>query len=234
MTFEELAQKLKQKLAEQAVSFFRFVDISQLSPKQNKGYPSAILFGIALTTGYLKEVASNLNYVKDMVANKQVKSDEFYLAEIKTDRIADEIAEYLTKLGYKAYSQSEDNVSQTGYYNQEQKTTPLPHKTIAGLAGLGWIGKHNLLVTPEYGSAISMCSVLTNAPLESVSLQPIISRCGDCQKCKDICVPNALKGNNWELGCSREDIVDVFKCTTCFNCVVHCPWTQKYIKKHKK
>ena len=36
------------------------------------------------------------------------------------------------------------------------------------LAGLGWIRKRNLLVTPDFGSAICMCSVLTNTPLRTV------------------------------------------------------------------
>lgn len=84
-----------------------------------------------------------------MISNNLVTKDEFYLEEIKVDRTADYIADFLTTKGYSAYSQSEDNINATGFYDKKTKSSPLPHKTIAGLAGLGWIGKHNLMVTPE-------------------------------------------------------------------------------------
>ncbi len=107
----------------------------------------------------------------------------------------------------------------------------MPHKTIALLAGLGWIGKHNLLVTQEFGSAICMCTVLTNAPIQTVLHTPSNSLCGDCNICKNICPANALKGTSWKIGTSRNAIVDVFECSPCLKCLALCPWTQKYMKK---
>jgi len=38
----------------------------------------------------------------------------------------------------------------------------MPQKTIATRAGLGWIGKTALLITPQFGSAIRLNSVLTD------------------------------------------------------------------------
>ncbi len=223
-------KELLNEIKKQKVDFVRFVDISHLTTEQNKGYPTAILIGITLSKEYLRKVASTPDYVEQMKVNRTIKDDEFHLTEIKTDKIADHLENYLGFRGFKAYSQSEDNILKTGYYDKEKKTTPLPHKTIAGLAGLGWIGKHNLLVTNEYGSAISMCSVLTNAPLESKRQEPLNPRCGNCNVCKEVCKANAIKGKIWNCGIAREKIVDVFLCTTCFQCVVQCPWTQKYIK----
>ena len=129
-------------------------------------------------------------------------------------------------------SQSEDNIYSTGFYNEKTKSTPLPHKTIAGLAGLGWIGKHNLLVTPEFGSAICMCTVLTDAPIEPVLHTPVNSQCGNCSICKDICSFKAIEGNTWNIRTSRDELVDVYKCNTCLRCLVFCPWTQIYMKKN--
>lgn len=211
------------------VDFIYFVDISHLTDKQSKGYSTAILFGIALSKDYLEKVAANPDYIEQLKTTKTIEDDEFHLTELKTDKIADHIEKFVVSKGFKAYSQSENNILETGYYDKENRKTPLPHKTIAGLAGLGWIGKHNLLVTKKYGSAISICSVLTNAPLDSKRQEPIVPLCGNCNICIGICKTNAIKGEIWECGIAREKIIDVFACTTCFQCVVQCPWTKKYI-----
>lgn len=227
-------KELLTEIQNHGVDFIHFVDISQLTDKQTKEYSTAILFGIALSKTYLEKVAANYDYVLQMKTNSKIENDEFHLAELKTNNLADNIENYIISKGFKAYSQSEDNIRKTGYYDDENKKTPLPHKTIAGLAGLGWIGKHNLLVTEKYGSAISMCSVLTNAHLESTKQQPLKPKCGDCNICSEICKSNAIKGEIWKLGIAREKIVNVFQCTTCFQCVVHCPWTKKYINGNSK
>jgi len=227
-------KELLTEIEKQGIDFIYFVDISHLTHKQSKGYSTAILFGKALSKDYLEKVAANSDYVEQMKINKTIKNDEFHLTELNTDEIADNIEKFIVSKGFKAYSQSEENILKTGYYDEENRKTPLPHKTIAGLTGLGWIGKHNLLVTKKYGSAISMCSILTNAPLVSKRQEPSVPLCGNCNICKEICKTNAIKGEIWECGIAREKIVDVFVCTTCFQCVVQCPWTKKYINENEK
>lgn len=223
--------ELKTVLKNQGADFVCFVDVSRLPREQNKQYPTAILIGIALSPGYIKKIADTPDYMQDMIRENKVNKDEFNIKEIKTDGMADSIAGYLTNKGYSAYSQSEANINSTGFYDKKAKRTPLPHKTIAGLAGLGWIGKHNLLVTREFGSAVSMCSVLTDAPVKTVLSAPLKPRCGKCSICKDICAVNAIEGNTWSIGTSRDELIDVYKCNTCLKCLALCPWTQKYMKK---
>lgn len=167
-----------------------------------------------------------------MKREKQIQNDEFHLTELKVDRIADELADFLSDKGFDTYSQSEANIEATGFYDKQNHITPLPHKTIALMAGLGWIGKHNLLISKEYGSGISMCSVLSNAPLPTENHNRQEPQCGNCTICIDICLPNALTGNNWQLEKPRENVVNVHKCVTCYECVVHRPWTQKYIQNN--
>ena len=220
------------ELKNHGADFVHFVNISRLSDEQNKHYPQAVLFGIVLTPKYLREVSGTPDYVKDMIRDKRMNQDEFHLKEIQTDRMADDLASFLIGKGYSAFSQSEAHLEAAGSYDLKTKTTPLPHKTIARLAGLGWIGKHNLLVTEAFGSAISMCTVLTDAPVKSVPNAPLPSLCGNCTVCTDICEPNAIKGNSWSPETHRDKLVDVFVCTTCLKCLAHCPWTQKYVKKH--
>ena len=224
-----LQEQLQLEIEKQGADFVHFVDISKLAKKQNRGYPHAVLIGVLLTKGYLEKVSGKQDYVGEMIQNKQIEEDEFHLAELKTDRVADHIANYITMAGFDACSQSEDNLAKTGHYKFTTKTTPLPHKTIAGLAGLGWIGKHNLLVSPQFGSAINMCTVLTNAPLKTILKEPIEPQCGNCHVCVDVCEEKALKGKTWEQGLPREELIDVFLCTTCIKCLVFCPWTQLYM-----
>lgn len=81
---------------------------------------------------------------------------------------------YLRQAGYRAYAQTTERVQVSPGF-----VSPLPHKTIATRAGLGWIGKSCLLVTKQYGSAIRLSSILTAAPLwadQSVDE----SQCGKC------------------------------------------------------
>ncbi len=226
-----LEPELIKELNDQGADFVYFVDISHLSDEQNKQYPAAILMGVVLSPGYIKKITSNPDYVQDMIHNNQISEDEFDQKEMATDRMADYIASYITAKGYSAYSQSEDNLSSTGFYDEKTKSSPLPHKTIAGLGGLGWIGKHNLLVTPEFGSAISMCTVLTDAPIRTVLHTPGKSLCGECRVCVDICSPKAIKGKEWDISTSRDELVDVYQCTTCLKCLVLCPWTQDYVQR---
>ncbi|MCG8410392.1 MAG: epoxyqueuosine reductase [Bacteroidales bacterium] len=225
-------EKLKTRLYSQGAEIVRFVDISNLSKTENKGYTSAILIGIVLSADFIRQITDTPDYVEKMIRNKQIKEDEFHIKETQTDNLADSTASYLSSMGYLAYSQSEKNILATGFYTEKTKSTPLPHKTIAGLAGLGWIGKHNLIVIPEFGSALSLCSVLTNAPLETILHEPQESKCGNCNICKNICSVKAIKGNLWNPDTTRDEIVDVFKCNTCLKCLALCVWTQKYMKRN--
>ncbi len=231
---EPIHNAILDTLENHGVDFSCFVNISSLSHKQNRGFPHAILIGQVLSPEFIRKVINTPDYVKEMKRRNCMETDEFYLKERKTDRMADSIAMFIRNKGYDAYSQSEDNITASGDYDQENKSTPLPHKIIAGLAGLGWMGKHNLLVNPEFGSAFSMCTVLTNAPLETANNDLIESKCGDCDICKKVCPENIIKGKQWDMTTSREDLIDVHQCKTCLMCMVFCPFSQRYMERELK
>ena len=218
-----------QILKQNDIKFIHFVDISGLAEKQNRGLPSAVLFGVKCSPKYLKEVSDNPNYVPDMVARNYFDDDEHYTHEMGMYRISDLLAEYIEKNGYKAYSFSDDNQIATN--NFEGNKSMLPLKTLAIHMGLGWIGKNNLLVNKDYGCAQVWGAVLTNAPLNTELNNPPAVQCGNCRTCLEFCEPNALKGTVWQSGMEREEMIDVEKCTTCLKCMVHCPWTQRYMKR---
>jgi epoxyqueuosine reductase QueG len=158
----------------------------------------------------------------------EIQFDEFYLSEVKTDNLADQLADKIMDKGYTASSQSEKNLAKIGVYDLTNNTTPLPHKTVARLAGWGWIGKHNLLVTHAHGSAISMCTVLTNAPLQGSKNKLVKPDCGRCNRCVEVCATAALSGTTWNMGIERNKMVNVKTCTTCLQCMMQCKFTQAY------
>lgn len=68
---------------------------------------------------------------------------------------------------------------------------PMMDKAWAVRAGLGWIGKHTNLITPEYGSWVFIGELLLNLDLE-YNVEQIDDHCGSCTLCIDACPTNAI------------------------------------------
>jgi len=69
-------------------------------------------------------------------------------------------------------------------------TAPLMEKPLAGLAGLGWQGKHTNLVSREFGSWLFLGVILSSEILPAN--EPETDHCGNCQDCLDICPTDAF------------------------------------------
>src|SRR4030042_3552016 len=67
----------------------------------------------------------------------------------------------------------------------------LSHKHVARAAGLGWIGRNNLLVNEQFGYRIRLVTHLTDLPLEIDS--PQVKDCGSCRACLSVCPAGAIK-----------------------------------------
>jgi epoxyqueuosine reductase QueG len=85
------------------------------------------------------------------------------------------------------------------------------HKLAAHMAGLGWIGKSCLLITPEAGPRVRWATVLTDAPLPATG-SAMAERCGECQKCVEICPQAAFTGRPFREDEPREARYDARKC----------------------
>ena len=219
--------EIRDLLRGQGVDIVRFVDISRFPKEQTLGFEKAILFCIALTREYVLEIRNG----KEIDYNK----DEYLAKELKVEKLADCLADYICQKGFRAVSQSQESNLKNGYIEQayidpelRQGISFLPLKAIAWTGGLGFIGKSNLLVTEQYGSAFAMCAVLTDASITPEDFPTIESKCGSCDACVVNCPAKALHGNEWTIGSTRESIVDVSKCCCALMCMVHCPWTLRY------
>ena len=69
-------------------------------------------------------------------------------------------------------------------------TAPLMEKPLAEAAGLGWQGKHTVLVSREFGSWLFLGAIVTSAelPVDKSHVQS----CGSCTRCLDVCPTKAF------------------------------------------
>jgi epoxyqueuosine reductase len=68
---------------------------------------------------------------------------------------------------------------------------PTMDKSWAARAGLGWIGKHTNLITPEYGSWVFLGELLLNFEL-AYEDEEVADQCGSCTLCIDACPTSAI------------------------------------------
>ena len=73
----------------------------------------------------------------------------------------------------------------------EKQRGHLSHKHVAQAAGIGWIGRSNLLVHRKYGARVRLLTVLTNLPLRVNSSST--EDCGSCRACITVCPAGAIK-----------------------------------------
>lgn len=111
-----------------------------------------------------------------------------------------------------------------------------PHKTAATQAGLGWIGKTALFVSPRLGPRLRLATVFTDADLQ-VGEPVTEGRCGSCRRCVDACPAGAGRDVTWTAGMPRAELLDVFACErqcdsykdtvggdVCGICIAVCPF----------
>lgn len=118
------------------------------------------------------------------------------------DQLATRIAGEIEKAGYSALP-----IPASQIIDWQNQKAHLSHKRIAEAAGLGWIGRNNLLVTPEFGTQVRLVTILTNMPISDLIFQIPDSKlkdCGECYECISVCPAQAIK--------ERKEDFDHLKC----------------------
>ncbi|TET22260.1 MAG: epoxyqueuosine reductase [Candidatus Stahlbacteria bacterium] len=183
---------MSQNLTAELISFskdrgadlFGIADLSRISPERNliseqvkKGMSRVVVAGIRLSEAILAEITDHPT---------RTYYHHYRMVNMALDQLALSITRFLQERDFAAYpvpaSQITDWKSQQGIFS---------HKHAAVQAGLGWIGRSNLLVTPQFGSQVRLVSVLTDASLEAA--KPLHEDCGVCRACLAVCPAEAIK-----------------------------------------
>ena len=90
--------------------------------------------------------------------------------------LAEQLAEAIAPHGFRVFADS----------------APVLEKALARNAGLGWIGKHTLLLNREAGSWFFLGEIYTDLPIAAAPAAPVTPRCGSCTACIDICPTQAI------------------------------------------
>lgn len=112
-------------------------------------------------------------------------------------------------------------------------------KHIAQAAGLGTIGRHSLLITPEYGSMVWLGAVLCEQEFEPNEMKESI--CNDCNLCVSICPVNALENPEikqqscWDFAFGDDEEKLIWR-ISCHKCRDICPYNlgsqNSFVKKN--
>ncbi len=185
---------------------------------------------ISLRMHYLPQSVETVRLLKTSekayIARYALGRDYHKLIRKRLTQLAKRIQEHIGDHGYRAFVDS----------------APILERQVAESAGMGWVGKNTLLLTPKAGSWFLLGEIFTNLPLPIDPPQQT-KHCGSCSACLDLCPTNAFV-EPW--------VLDARKCISyltieydgiipeelrpkmgnrifgCDDCQLVCPWT-KYV-----
>jgi len=198
------------------------VDVSLLS------FPFGISIGMRLSDAILERIT-----VEDPTPEYAF---HYKAANALLDDIALRITGRIQKEGYAALPIPASQITREALHQGA-----ISHKAIAAIAGLGWIGKSQLLINPRFGPRLRFSSVLTTMPMKAG--EPLKNGCGACEECAKACPTGAIKpGEVMKEKWVREDVFDPDACynrlitfrdnprysaSICGICVKVCPFGRK-------
>lgn len=149
--------------------------------------------------------------------------DYHKLLRTRLQKLADRIADAAGPFGHRVFVDS----------------APVLEKALARNAGLGWIGKHTLLLNRDAGSWFFLGEIFTDLPLPTDAAPS--AHCGTCTRCIDVCPTRAIVAP-YQLDARRcisyltielrgaipEDLRPLIgnRIFGCDDCQLVCPWNK--------
>lgn len=165
------------------IDLFGVADINKikkdfmLSKKLLEKFNRAVSLGVRLSKSILEEIES---------APTRLYFHHYRAVNNFLDQIALNLSSYIQKKGFLSLP-----VPASQIVDWQNQKAHLSHKQIGYFAGLGWIGRNNLLVNKDLGSQFRLVCVLTDMPLKID--RPTKEDCGSCRLCIEVCPVGAIK-----------------------------------------
>lgn len=224
---KDYAKKIKDFCKAEAIDLFGVADIAKIKDEillrgsLLKKLNRAICLGTALAKPILDEIEN--------------QPTRLYFHHYRTvnaflDQAALKLARLIQKEGFLALP-----IPASQIVDWQKQTAHLSHKKIGLLAGLGWLGRNNLLVNDKLGSQFRLVTVLTD--MDIPANKPLKKGCGSCLDCVTVCPAGAINKSAEEFdhqkcfsalkNFQRQHIVEQYICGIC---VKACPGKQKNLK----
>ena len=212
-----LTEQIKNKGKEIGLDIIR-VTSADTFPQVEKSILGSIEKGYIPKSKYLRENDTSLNAgkinfnkisercnPKNILKNAKsiISVAQYYLIEEDNDfeknkQPCGRIAKYnIANFYYEVKTKLKELINfinqQSDYkYKSKNKScyVSLVEKPIAQRAGVGWYGKHGVIITEEYGSWVVLGEIITELELETDD--PLQKNCGDCRICMDACPTKAI------------------------------------------
>ena len=158
-------------------------------------YKSALVFAVPYGEHLTIETYSEEKFEKGIQAAKNV-----------VEKILAQLQKMLDECKIKYY------IPPIAQNDEVDLTAPFSFKFAAVNAGLGWIGKNDVVITKKYGPRVRLSVILINE--QFVYGNKILkSNCPEnCKKCVDACPHKALHDVQWDINSLRTDLIDYKLC----------------------
>jgi epoxyqueuosine reductase len=216
-------EKIKEIAFQNGVDLFGIASVDRFENAPSGFHPKDIYSKTESVLAFAVTLPTESMYADNLVPFTHVS----HLAIQKMDRITYEVSSQLDKLGLKNVLIPTDDPSLYWDEETQEARAILSLRHTGYLAGLGKLGRNNLLINKDYGSMIQIGAILTNQVIEADPLADYEVCLPNCRICLDNCPTNALTGVTVIQKECRPLTVSKsergFTIKKCFECRKKCP-----------
>jgi len=183
-----LTEELKQFCDEKGADVFGIAPVSSYEGAEEQMHPryyiadaqAVIVLGLQVPKAIVEQVERRTTPYPYQRFAKTLLNDEL-------DMMANQVSRFLGRQGYECLPTPAND------WRDPRTLKPMiSHVLTAVAAGLGEVGWHNMLLTPEFGVRQKLVTVITNAPLEPGHVYDGDPLCDRCMRCVQECNIGAI------------------------------------------